>query len=263
MVNFKDELKDGVYSYWDEREEYDKVCNQKKFQGLRYYSQKAMKKNYPNNEYSVIGAIGEGLKHNVGFISYKGIKYPYQSINFSEKNHKKVGYIRVGEHEYLAVLEKKKSKMILLSILLLLLVAGLLFLGFILMKDTSNLDPFAKDYAPKKELTLEGDVDNIAVPGFGRVTMEADKSVSYLALWNPSSNPCYFKYTIVLKKTGNILYESGLIPPGKAVTEQKLNQSIPEGSHEIQMKIDCFSLEDETKPLNGSIVNVTLLAIRP
>ena len=83
-----------------------------------------------------------------------------------------------------------------------------------------------------------------------------------MALWNPKKNTCYFKFTITDVKSGNVLYASKLVAPGKAVKDVELSEVIEAGTRDISIAVDTFDLEDEDVPLNGAKVEVKLTGVK-
>ncbi len=79
--------------------------------------------------------------------------------------------------------------------------------------------------------------------------------------YNPEQNTCYFKMSLLLPD-GTQLWESGLVEPGKAVYEITLNQTLTAGKYEnATLKYECFAMDDEQTPLNGSEIKLTLNAL--
>lgn len=153
-------------------------------------------------------------------------------------------------------------------IMLLCLIAILAAVFFLLFFRNGNkqpvelgIDPGAGKYNPEIEVPEEMDPTKIALPGYESLVMAAGSDKLYTALWNPEVNPCYFKFSLVLKESGEILYESGLVPPGEAVTEVTLSRKMEEGEYPVMVKMDSFSLEDKTQPLNGGS-SETILEVR-
>ncbi|MCI6467562.1 MAG: hypothetical protein MSA90_19115 [Faecalicatena sp.] len=157
----------------------------------------------------------------------------------------------------------RKKLYILLCIIAVL--AALCFLLFFINRNKQEaelgIDLGAGKYNPKIEVPEDMDPTKIALPGFEGLVMEAGSDKLYAALWNPETNPCYFKFSLVLKETGETLYESGLVPPGKAITEVTLIRQMEEGEYPVLVKMDTFSLEDGTQPLNGGS-SETILEVR-
>ena len=100
---------------------------------------------------------------------------------------------------------------------------------------------------------------SIRIPGYPSITIAADKEEVTMNLMNPEGNPCYFTFEIVLGDTGESLYKSDMVEPGKAITNVKLNHSLAAGEYRAVIKISTASLTDGTA-MNGANVETTLVA---
>ena len=63
----------------------------------------------------------------------------------------------------------------------------------------------------------------------------------------------------MLKDTGELLYESKLVPPGNAITEITMSKALPAGEYDATIKISTLSL-DGTTALNGANEETVLIA---
>lgn len=123
-----------------------------------------------------------------------------------------------------------------------------------------DIEPNIKDY--QDIYANAGDVaaGNFSAPGYSEVSFPAGKETVQMVLPNPVGNPCYLRFSLVLTDTGEVLYSSKLIPPGKAVTQIKLNRPLERGTYNMEIQIGALSL-DKNAELNG--VNMkTVLTVR-
>ena len=166
--------------------------------------------------------------------------------------------------------EKEKTKRIIIVALAAVVIAMVILLGFILSRthggsdtspqDTNSdfiIDPNAGDgvtitEGPKK-------ADSIKIPGYPSITIAADTPNVRMALLNPEGNPCYFKFEIVLKDTGETIYESQYVPAGKTINDVTLTHGLSKGEHPATIKITTIALDQKT-PLNGANVETVLIA---
>lgn len=100
--------------------------------------------------------------------------------------------------------------------------------------------------------------NQIVVPGYGDLLFTAGQKQIEIILPNPKNNPCYFRYTLLLDDTGEILYQSPLIAPGKAVLEIELSRALSKGDYHLTIAIDSISLADGRTPMNGAEHHVLL-----
>lgn len=125
-----------------------------------------------------------------------------------------------------------------------------------------ELDPNAKvwtgetlpDKSEKKEAV------GIQIPGYPSITLPANRTEVTMALLNPEGNPCYFTFALVLKDTDEVLYTSGLVPPGQVISAVTLSRALAAGEYNAVIQISTTSLEDGSA-MNGANME-TLLIVR-
>jgi len=160
---------------------------------------------------------------------------------------------------------KKYTKIPLLFLLVLALTSGGIFVGLHWQHwfgDASNqaiVDEQAETYTGNKETyTGKKNTETIDIPGFDSINFKADTPNQSVNLYNPEQNICYFKISLYLKD-GTRLWESQLIEPGQAIYQIELQQTLTAGTYsESILKYECFSMNEEQTPLNGSEVKCTL-----
>ena len=243
-------------------EDYDRTYTLSDKTVLSYFSKRKMKEHNPSHTYVVIGAIGKGLQHQTGELLLEEKTCPYYSFHYSKLCYGVKGYIDCGDDEYIAIIEDRRMKHFLLFLLTIGILMGLIFGGMSLLKDTIGLDKNISDYRPNVTLPEGSDPNSIAIPGYDAIRMLEETDEMFVALWNPETNPCYFKFTIVLEDSKEVLYESGLVPPGKAITTVKLNKKMKTGTYPILIQMDTFSLEDEKVPLNGGTSKTVIEVVK-
>ena len=123
-----------------------------------------------------------------------------------------------------------------------------------------DIDPGAADWNGEKlpDKTDDAPAAGIKIPGYPSITLPKNQKTVNVALVNPEGNPCYFTFEIVLKETGESLYKSKLVPPGKAITEITMARALSAGQYEATIKISTISLEDGSA-MNGANVETVLI----
>ena len=104
-----------------------------------------------------------------------------------------------------------------------------------------------------------GGQQGIRIPGFPSISIDADKENVAMNLFNPSGNPCYFTFEIVLSDTGKTIYKSDMVEPGKAINNVKLQHALSAGEYNAVVKISTASLTDG-KAMNGANVETVIVA---
>ena len=167
-----------------------------------------------------------------------------------------------------------KKTLIIALIVLLLLIVGAVTVGLnwsTWFGDTPNgpsssqngnldIDENAGDWngGQLPDKTDDAPAEGIKIPGYPSITLPKDQKTVNVALLNPEGNPCYFTFELVLKDTGESLYKSKLVPPGKAITEITMSRALSAGEYNATIKITTTSLEDGSA-MNGANVETVLI----
>lgn len=124
-----------------------------------------------------------------------------------------------------------------------------------------ELDGAAKDWAGTVPPDQSGESQpGIKIPGYASISIPANEQDVKISLLNPEENPCYFTFELVLDDTGETLYASKLVEPGKAIQEQTLSRSLDAGEYGATIKISTFSLKDQAQ-MNGANVKTKLVVV--
>ena len=99
----------------------------------------------------------------------------------------------------------------------------------------------------------------IQIPYYSDVYMKGGTDTIDMTLVNPKENDCYFTYTFILSDTGEEIYQSDLIGPGRALEQVKLNQEVPNGTYKLNIRVDTYTMENQ-ETLNNAIVATNLIA---
>lgn len=216
-------------------------------------------KQWPQGSYHIVGAMGDGVGEQIG--EYDGLVFYEDPKN--RLLYKISGYMNVKENDFAVIYASRKAKVCVLTALIaILLILSGIGIWTLFNKGGNILDSNAKKYVPKTEIPRNKDENKIAIPGFDNIHMP-EGDISHISLWNPDGNPCYFKFTIILEETGEELFHTELVEPGKAVMEQKLSRKLTAGSHPITIRIESWSLKNSDTQMNGGEVQTNLIAVKP
>jgi hypothetical protein len=170
-----------------------------------------------------------------------------------------------------------KKQLTVAAVIVILLIAGGIILGvnwnkwFGDKKDSGSaadsssshsgieLDENAGEYTGEKPKDEGGAAEGIKIPGYPSITIAKDTEDVTMALMNPEGNPCYFKFELVLKDSGETIFESKHVKPGDCIYDVHLNKPLAEGEYPATIKISTIALDGET-PLNGANVETVLIA---
>lgn len=101
-----------------------------------------------------------------------------------------------------------------------------------------------------------GSGENIAIPGYEKLSFAAGKTAQTVNLKNPPENACTFVLSLTLED-GETLWTGKALSPGEAFTRITLSRALDAGEYPATLHYDCFSLSDNT-PLNGAEIQLTL-----
>ena len=99
--------------------------------------------------------------------------------------------------------------------------------------------------------------EDIAIPGYEKLSFAAGKTAQAVNLKNPLENACTFVLTLTLDEDGTTLWTGKALSPGEAFTRITLSRALDAGEYPATLHYDCFSLNDNT-PLNGAEVKLTI-----
>ncbi len=122
-----------------------------------------------------------------------------------------------------------------------------------------DIDENAGDYTGEKPKDEGGEAVGIKIPGYPSITIPANQKDITVALLNPEGNPCYFVFNLVLKDTGETIYTSKMVPPGKSINQITLAKGLTAGEHPATIQISTYSLTDGSA-MNGANVETVLIA---
>ena len=173
----------------------------------------------------------------------------------------------MGSHSKKNTVTLKKSHLILAILLIIAIGVSVYFaiLYFTDKKDNNNsssgliFDPNTKDYIGDNPENKSGDEQGIKIPGYGTVTLPANKTDVKMVLLNPEDNPCYFTFELVVED--ETYYTSGLVEPSKCIEDLKLAKPLKKGNYKAVLKVRAYSLDESRSPMNSADVKFDLIVL--
>ena len=98
--------------------------------------------------------------------------------------------------------------------------------------------------------------ENIAIPGYEKLSFAAGKTEQSVNLKNPAENACTFVLALMLED-GETLWTGKVLSPGEAFTRIMLERAMDAGEYPATLHYDCYTIEDN-QPLNGAEIQLTL-----
>ena len=229
-----------------------------------YVNEDELQAIYPNGGFKVFSDMHmRGNSKAQNYLSGQTteiVVYPYKRKQSWAK--RTVGYIPVtdaNEEEGFIRIIGNAWQRVLFLILAILVCAAIFLVGvwFAQRDEVPGLDKTAVSY--HIDGVKNTDEDSILLPGLSVLNGKANDTHIKAVLMNPDGNGCYFKYTIIQKDSEEVLYTSGLIEPGKAVTEFDLNKKLKAGKYPIQVIVETNDLKNPEIVYNAGNIDAQLV----
>ena len=101
-----------------------------------------------------------------------------------------------------------------------------------------------------------GSGENIAIPGYEKLSFAVGKTAQTVNLKNPPENACTFVLTLTIEG-GETLWTGKALSPGEAFTRITLSRALDAGEYPATLHYDCYTIEDN-QPLNGAEIQLTI-----
>ncbi len=243
---------------------------------LPCYTKKQMQSLYPDGQFKIKAEYAPGSKQDsVGALHHEKTELPLTEYGSNSRIiYREKGFAAIDSYEesYTAVLKNVLLPRIAALVLCLVVIVCAIVL-FTLPGDESEdvvADTASTPVAPELEegavdwegikTTEESGIpaDGIRIPGYKSITIEADTAEVSVNLQNPEKNNCYFVIRLVLLDTGETLYESKMIEPGKGLYDITLSHAMEAGTYNAQLQYEPYDMTAMTR-LNGAVVNLELI----
>ncbi|MGN0569264.1 MAG: hypothetical protein ACI4N4_02015 [Candidatus Fimenecus sp.] len=190
-----------------------------------------------------------------------GIKGTDFDVHYKPKVfHRVKGYIFTKEDNIFLALEK----ITVLPLIILALLFGIGLYSFI--PHTPDIPDLISEWIPNIDENIGNKVDgekvkagNIKINGFSKWTVPAGQTENIsVPFTNPKENRCYFQFTITLDETGEVLYESQLVPPGEGIYSVNINRPLDAGNYDATIFITTKDVETGGD-MNSCKFNTTIM----
>ncbi len=242
-----------------------------------YISFKDLQKNHPDGAYAIVGEVLQSAdveKQQTKNIEREdGITLPVNPLGvFSAKSYKTIGYIPCGENQYIGFYKKKAAGILLPLLLIPLIILSAMFalwqrnepaeVEYTIPSTKYEIDSSITNYEGELKRPADMEQTQILIPGFSTLYVKEGSDMVNSCLFNPADNPCFFQFNVVDQTTGEIIYESKLVPPGKGIDGFNLNKTYSAGQYPAVIQFKSHDLEDPSINYNGSEMEITLVVIK-
>lgn len=107
----------------------------------------------------------------------------------------------------------------------------------------------------KQTIETNYEQSSIAIPGFTKISFEANSTNQKINLYNPDTNTCSMDFSILMPD-GSVLWSEENIQPGYGLYDIQLNKELEKGTYEeCTFTIRCYK---DGVELNGCNIAFTL-----
>lgn len=101
----------------------------------------------------------------------------------------------------------------------------------------------------------------IAIPGWGGIKIPHGQTEAEVALLNPKDNDGWYYLTFELRltDTDEVVFSTGLIPPGMYCTKVNLTRDFEVGDYPATMHVQPYRMNDDLTPTNNAVFNLVLM----
>lgn len=101
----------------------------------------------------------------------------------------------------------------------------------------------------------------VAIPGWGSMTIPAGVTEVQTALQNPEANAgwYYLTFELRLKDTDEVIFTTGLIPPGQYCNQVTLNRALEKGEYAAIIHVQPYRISDQSPTNNADMETVLIV----
>lgn len=200
------------------------------------------------------------IESNSKTFTYELIQQQKNSDSRKKTQKNIMGYIKVDNNTYVAVLKKSILIPIILLFAFLGILIGMLYLQFRANPTTTDTPDLeiaqGSDWdgnMPSNGEQSKANTDTIEIPGYSELYVSSENPS--IQLINPELNTVYFVYTITENDT--VIYETKAIEPNKMV-EVNLQELLSKGEHNLKFQISTYDIETQAS-CNGATQDVKVI----
>lgn len=101
----------------------------------------------------------------------------------------------------------------------------------------------------------------VAIPGWGSMTIPAGVTEVQTSMQNPEANEgwYYLTFELRLKDTDEVIFTTGLIPPGQYCNKVTLTRALEKGEYAAVIHVQPYRISDQTPTNNADMETVLIV----
>ena len=128
-------------------------------------------------------------------------------------------------------------------------------------KKKLEIDGAAGEYVAPAPTNNDGQEGGISIPGWGYISVPKNQTDINVDFPNPDTNEgkYYLSFELKLKDTGEVLYTSGLVPPGKTIQRIKLSRGLNAGTYMAVIHVQPYKMDEAQTATNNADMETNLI----
>lgn len=100
----------------------------------------------------------------------------------------------------------------------------------------------------------------IAIPGWAGLSLPAGVTEAEVPLFNPEANAdwYYLTFELRMKETDDVIFSTGLIPPGLYCNKVALSRPLEAGTYDCTMFVQPYFIREVPTPTNNAVFDIPL-----
>lgn len=101
----------------------------------------------------------------------------------------------------------------------------------------------------------------VAIPGWGSITLPAGVTEAAASLRNPEANAgwYYLTFELRLKDTDEVLFTTGLVPPGQYCNAVTLTRALEPGEYAAVVHVQPYRISDQSPTNNADMETILIV----
>ncbi|NMP38086.1 MAG: hypothetical protein GX051_08225 [Clostridiales bacterium] len=127
---------------------------------------------------------------------------------------------------------------------------------------TLPIDPDAGEYVTTQ--SAQESNGGISIPGWAKISIPAGEKDISVDFPNPEKNAgkYYLSFELRLKDSGEVLYKSGLVPPGQTIQKISLSRTLNEGTYKAVIHVQPYKMDENRTSTNNADMETDLVVYR-
>lgn len=156
-------------------------------------------------------------------------------------------------------------KTMLIGGLVLLLGGGGVGIALMTNQDNATTPPttgeqYSIEGTQNREIGKTGVVLGIQLPGYEKINLQSGTLTQNVNFPNAQGNSVYFRLTLALNDTNEVIYQSNLVEPGNTLYQIELEKQLSPGEYPCSIHYETFTMDGNFTPQNGAVMD-TLLSV--